>query len=246
LSTSTLKASTLAIMAHNKRTKERIAKIADEVQAIQADKTRQRSGRHENSTLPTPERLAKGDLALAPVYNAQGFEEGRQYQSHAPIEAVKKYIEEEEFAALSRFAVNAEFARRQRRITSSYGGAPGGAFGPRDGGLPDSSRHAASVHEWMEQKLHPRYREFASLVFWAILREKEGNPLTPREIMAHFFPLMKSEARRDGGFIAMFRSFSWRIQELEQELRNALKGEVRGGEPLERVIRSEERYKARR
>lgn len=192
-----------------------------------------------DSVAPTPERLAKGDLVLMPTYNARGFEAGAQFQTKPPVDAAKKYIEEEEYAVLIRFATNAEFATRTRQITTSYEGGIGGPFGARHGGLPDRYREMASIHEWTMQKLHGNWREFAKKLYWAILREREGNPLTPREIVGHFFPNMTSKDRRDGGFIAMVRAFSWRLQELDQELHNAMKGQVRGGEALVTIVKAE-------
>jgi hypothetical protein len=188
---------------------------------------------------PTRERLAKGDLMLITTYNAQGFEDGNQYQVCAYVDVAKKYIEEGEVKALETFARNAEFARRFRSVTSSYEGMTGTAYGPRHGGLPDVVRESASVHDWMMEKLHSNWRDFANKLYWAILREKEGNPLTSREIVAHFFPNMVDKGRRDGCFIAMVRAFSWRLQELEQELQNAIKGETRGGETLTRIVGAE-------
>ena len=237
-----INASPLARLAHEKRERERIARIAEELARIREDK-RRAAGKMKPDNAPTPQRLAKGDLMLAPTYNANGFEEGRQYQAQQPVDAAKKYVEEAELWALERFARNAEFARRFRSITSSYEGMTGGAYGPRHGGLPDSYREMASIHEWTMEKLHSNWRDFAKKLYWAILREKEGNPLTPREIVAHFFPSMADKGRKDGGFIAMVRAFSWRLQELEQELQNSIKGETRGGETLVRIVDRERRKK---
>jgi len=198
---------------------------------------------------PTPERMAKGDMERVSQSTAVGQERretGHHYQSKIPVDVVRKYIEADEFEALSRFAVNAEFASRTRAITGNYEGSPGGAFGPRHGGLPDRFREAASVHDWMQQKMHPNFRRFAAMVFHAVQRERDGRPMTPREIMQHFLPLVRSEARKDGGFLALFRAFSWRLQELEQDLNNAIAGTTRGGETIRSIITAERAAKGRK
>lgn len=241
-----LQASPLAKLAYEKRGREGALVSYDVVAEISvyADKQKRRQKRAPiEDNAPTPQRLAKGDLVQVPVHNARGFEEGRQHQSQPASDFAKKYIEEEEWKALEQFARNAEFAHRFRSVTSSYEGLTGNAFGPRHGGLPDICREKSSIHEWTMEKMHANWRDFAKKLYWAILREKEGNPLTPREIVAHFFPNMADKGRRDGGFIAMVRAFSWRLQELEQELDNSIKGQVRGGETLVRIIDAERNAK---
>ena len=71
------------------RLKDKVA-----VAEISAYAAKQKAKQQQQETvLPTPERLAKGDLVLVPTYNAKGFEDGRQYQINAPVDAVRKYID---------------------------------------------------------------------------------------------------------------------------------------------------------
>lgn len=180
---------------------------------------------------PTRERHAKGDITNKSDRTGSSAQVAPdiEYQVKDPLDTVRKYLTSDEIASLGRFIINVEHANRTRSITANYEGANGGGYGPRHGGLPDASREAATVAGWMVGRMHPKFRHLAELLFYGVQRLKGGSPLTPREIMALFYPGMGDKSRKDGGFIVLCGSLSWRIQELERELAAAEKGETRKG-----------------
>jgi len=229
----TLQASQLAIRIAEKHNSKRKADLARVAKAIEDDFRRQE---REQRVLPTPQRLAKGD-----VTNKSDRDGSRAvvapdivHQVKDPLDTVRKYLTEDEVAVIGRFIVNIEHANRTKAITANYEGSSGGGYGPRHGGLPDKSREAASIATWQLQKMHPKWQHLAKLLFYGVQRAKDGNPLTPREIMALFFPAMGDKSRKDGGFIVLYGSLAWRLQELEKELHESMRGETQGGRNLVR------------
>jgi len=198
---------------------------ADEIARFAADeKARQKRER----VPPTPQRLAKGDITnkseragiVAPEV---------QFQAKDPLENVYKHLSDRESAALARLITNMEYARKMKAVTANYEGSSGGAYGPRHGGLPDIAREAATVADWMLDKMHPEFQKLAKALAYGVQRDLDGRPLTKHEIMALFFPDMGDKARKDGGWIALCKSLSWRTIEREWELDDATKGETRQG-----------------
>jgi len=198
---------------------------ADEIARFAAEeKARQKRER----VPPTRQRLEKGDITNKSERTGIVAPEV-QFQTKDPLDTVRKYLTEDEIAVVGRFIVNVEHANRTKAITANYEGASGGAYGPRHGGLPDKSREAASIANWFTGKMHPEWQHLSQLLFYGVQRSRDGNPLTPREIMALFFPAMGDKSRKDGGFIVLYRSLAWRLQELEKELHEAIRGETRQG-----------------
>jgi hypothetical protein len=184
---------------------------------------------------PTPERLAKGDLT-----NKSGRKGGNpanpdeapdiDHQLKDPLDNVYKHLTDRESAALARLITNMEYARTARSVTANYEGSTGGSgYGPRHGGLPDSVRQAATVADWMLDKMHPEFQRLAKALAYGVQRDLDGRPLSKHEIMSLFFPDMGDKGRKDGGWIALCRSLSWRTIEREWELDDAIKGETKGG-----------------
>jgi len=198
---------------------------ADEIARFAAEeKARQRRER----VPPTPQRLAKGDITnkseragiVAPEV---------QFQAKDRLDNVRKHLDEDEIAVIARYVVNWEHAQKTKAITANYEGAGGGAYGPRHGGLPDKSREAASIADWMRGRMHAGFQNIAEFVVYATRRDRDGNPLTSRDFMGTTFPSMGDKARRDGSYIMAVKSLAWRLQELERELHASLRGETRQG-----------------
>ena len=210
----------LAQILHQKR-QRKFEQIARE---IEADRRRM----EREAGLPTRHRLAKGDItnksertgSVAPAI---------VHQVRDPLDNVRKHLTDDEIASLARFVVNYEHAQRTRAVTANYDGVGGGSFGPRHGGVPDRSREAATIADWMLRQLHEEFRSVAAFIVDATQRDRDGNPLTARDFMGAKFPAMGDKGRRDGGYIALCRSLAWRLQELERDLRNSIRGEAKGG-----------------
>jgi hypothetical protein len=194
---------------------------------------------------PTPERMGKGDLT-----NKSGRKGSNpanpdeapdiDHQTRDPLENVYKHLTDRESAALARLITNMEYARKVRSITANYEGTNGGGFGPRHGGLPDDVREAATVADWMLDKMHPQFQKLAKALAYGVQRDLDGRPLTKHEIMSLFFPDMGDKGRKDGGWIALCRSLSWRTIEREWELDDAINGETKGGANRVRQIAREQ------
>lgn len=194
---------------------------------------------------PTPERMSKGDLTNKSGRkgpNPANPDEAPDidHQTKDPLENVYKHLTDRESAALARLITNMEYARRVKSITANYEGTSGGGYGPRHGGLPDAVREAATVADWMLDKMHPEFQRLANALAYGVQRDLDGRPLTKHEIMAIFFPDMGDKGRKDGGWIALCKSLSWRTIEREWELDDAIKGETKSGTNRVRQIAREQ------
>jgi hypothetical protein len=235
----TLQASPKAVRIADKLNQKRKADLERIARAIEEDFRRQE---REQRVSPTPERMRRGDIT-----NKSDRDGARAavapdivHQVKDPLDTVRKYLTEDEIAVIGRFIVNIDHASRTKAITANYEGSSGGGYGPRHGGLPDKSREAASIANWTMQRMHPKWQHLAKLLFYGVQRAKDGAPLTPREIMALFFPAMGDKSRKDGGFIVLYGSLAWRLQELEKELHDAIRGETRrGANHVRQIVREQ-------
>lgn len=189
---------------------------------------------------PTIERLSKGDLTNKSdrTGNKAAIAPDIAHQVRDNLDNVWKHLTDRESAAIARLITNMEYARRVKSITANYEGTNGGGYGPRHGGLPDDVREAATVADWMLDKMHPEFQKLAKALAYGVQRDLDGRPLTKHEIMSLFFPEMGDKGRKDGGWIALCRSLSWRTIEREWELDDATKGETsQGANHVKQIIR---------
>jgi hypothetical protein len=73
-------------------TTSKVGEFRQQISAYAAKQQRKRHQQAGSSNGPTPERLAKGDLAVRPIYGSQGFIEGHRYVRRTGAEEVNKQI----------------------------------------------------------------------------------------------------------------------------------------------------------
>lgn len=138
----TLKASTLAIMAHNKRKEERIAQIAEEVAAIRADKARAKPKSFSDKRRVSERVVDEYEIHPESGEQVKSRRNVRKYVTTLDLLEDRKQLPKElrnafdEWAKADSLSSGACIDEKDLRGSSSRGtvnmeGVSGGGFGPR-------------------------------------------------------------------------------------------------------------------
>jgi len=140
------------------------ARVGELKQQISAYTAKQRKSRTATGVQPTPERLAKGDLATRPVHGPDGFVASVNYDRKR-VDVVSRFAKSwapEIVKAFEQFAADANVLE-VRNVTINYAAASIGGSRSREmnktGGVGDSHkrRMALQRHEFLLQELRDHF-----------------------------------------------------------------------------------------
>jgi hypothetical protein len=149
---------------------------------------------------PTAQRLAKGGLTPAPVYNPQGIQIGRQYRAKGPVEHYKEAWPEDVSTAFSAYIMDAH-AADQMGLTISYDGNTSRGSVSKLGGLGnvhDRQRDAYARLEWIRARIT---WDAVKVLDWLVLevrREATGQNMGLVDVGHQLFPVIRDKATSKG------------------------------------------------
>lgn len=188
----TLQASPLAIKiaeTHNRKRAEALARVARE---IEADRKRQE---RERAVMPTPERLAKGDVGQHIIRG-----EGRKFRTKSPVEHYSGQWPSDIEHAFVNFIRDAHTKDREC-VTISYNGNGGGSGHGRIGGLGDVQKATRDAYErfhWVRDRLTIGALQVLDWLVLELRNDPAARSLNLEDAGARLFPSIKDKATRRG------------------------------------------------
>jgi hypothetical protein len=188
----TLQASPLAIKiaeTHNRKRAEALARVARE---IEADRKRQE---RERAVMPTPERLAKGDVGQHIIPG-----EGRKFRTKSPVEHYSGQWPADVEQAFLAYVLDAH-AKDRVAVTISYNGNGGSRGSAKLGGLGnvhDAVRDAFERFEWVRDRLTLGSVQILDWLVLELRHEATARSVNLEDAGQRLFPAIRDKATRRG------------------------------------------------
>lgn len=210
-----LQASANAQAAHAEKAKNGALKTTSYLAELQKDfsvakakeKHRlQRKNAKVDNVGPTPERLRKAiDDDGMPAVTV-----GTQVKSHTLTSPVDKYgprwpVEIEQAARTLRDLFL--LAASEKPITANYNGNGGGAYGPRDGGVPDHVREARATVDLIRARFPSCVPDIEAFIV-QIVTHSDGATLKFEDTGTAISPWKTPDARKGAGYGAFYRTLT--------------------------------------
>lgn len=176
--------------------RERLHRQANPLRYRQAEAVKEASGME---TAPTAQRVAKGGVALHPIYNAQGIAERRVYRSKGPVESYAETWPNDVYNAFVDFIVDARAADGPP-ITIDYNRNGGSSLGKLGGlgNVHDKVRDAYSRFMWVRERLTGGSCHILDWLVLEVKREATGQAMTLSDVGTKIFPAFRDKATSKG------------------------------------------------